>query len=157
MIELYLLLAITALLVSLLPSQWPRVVRFWRDVSGTATVTYGWPVPTGTTGFVTTPPTAANSANTKVVLAQIAWVDADTAATVTHNWGMNVTFTFPFPNTAQNLPEVILNYIAYQTGAPAALSVSAFNSNNIVVSKTNLASTAGTVSVVMRLPMAMAG
>lgn len=152
MIEKYALLAIAGFIASLLPSQWPKLRKFWREVTGTATVTYVWPTPIGSTGPVTSPPTTALAAQVNEVTALIQWIDADVAATVTHNFQLPVTYTFPYPNCAQYKPQVILNYISYVTGAPAALYIGSFNSTNIVVQKTNLASTAGTVLVVMRRP-----
>lgn len=152
MLEIFLLMAIAGFVLSLLPSQWPRVRKFWADVTGTATVTYVWPVAIGSTGPVTSPPTTALAAQVQEVTALIQWIDADVAATVTHNFQQPITFTFPYPNAAMFKPQVILNYISYVTGAPAALFIGSFNSNNIVVQKTNLASTAGTVLVVMRRP-----
>lgn len=153
MLELVVLLAVVgSVILSLIPAHWPRILQFWRDVTGTATVTYVWPVPSGSTGPVTSPPTTALAAFVNEVTALIQWIDADTIATVTHNFQLPVTFTFAYPNCAQYKPQVILNYISYVTGAPAALYIGSFNSTNIVVQKTNLASTAGTVLVVMRRP-----
>jgi len=152
MFEIFVLLAVAGLVLSLLPSQWPRVWKFLRDTAGTATVTYVWPVPSGSTQPVTSPPTTALAAQVNEVTALIQWIDADTIATVTHNFQLPVTFTSPYPNTALYKPQVILNYISYVTGAPAALYIGSFNTNAIVVQKTNLASTAGTVLVVMRRP-----
>lgn len=152
MIDIFVLLAVAAFLLSLLPSLWPRVLGFWRDVTGTATVTYVWPTPIGSTGPVTSPPTTLLAAEVQEVTALIQWIDADTAATVTHNFQEPVTYTFPYPNAAQFKPQVDLNYISFVTGAPAALFIGSFTSNFIVVNKTSLASTAGTVLVVMRRP-----
>ena len=152
MIDLLVILAIAGFLISLLPAKWPWLKKFWADIRGVATVTYVWPVPIGSTGPVTSPPTTLLAAEVQEVTALIQWIDADVAATVTHNFQMPVTFTFPYPNAAQYKPQVILNYISYVTGAPAALFIGSFNSTNIVVQKTNLASTAGTVLVVMRRP-----
>ena len=152
MIDLLVILAIAGFLVSLIPSKWPWIKRFWADLSGVATVTYVWPVPAGSTGPVTSPPTTLLAAEVQEVSALIQWIDADTAATVTHNFQYFSTFTFPFPNAAQLNPQCILNYISFVTGAPAALYVGSFSSNFIVVNKIALASTAGTVSVVMRRP-----
>lgn len=157
---IFIMLAV-AIFLSVLPAHWPRILKFlrhgglwhfWADETGTATVTYVWPVPIGSTGPVTSPPTTALAALVNEVTALIQWIDADTIATVTHNFQLPVTFTFPYPNCAQYKPQVILNYISYVTGAPAALYIGSFNSTNIVVQKTNLASTAGTVLVVMRRP-----
>ena len=104
------------------------------------------------TGAITTPPTTALAAQVNEVTALIQWIDADTIATVTHNFQLPITFTFPYPNCAQFKPQVILNYISYVTGAPAALFVGSYNTNAVVIQKTNLASTAGTVLVVLRRP-----
>ena len=156
MIDLLVIFAVVAFLVSLLPSRWPWLfqgaMKFWRDCTGVATVTYVWPVPIGSTGPVTSPPTTLLAAEVQEVTALIQWVDADLAATVTHNFQEPLTFTFPYPNAALYKPQVILNYISFVTGAPAALYIGSFSSNFIVVNKTNLASTAGTVLVVMRRP-----
>jgi hypothetical protein len=152
MIDLLVILAVAGFLLSLLPAKWPWLKRFWRDVTGVATVTYVWPTPIGSTGAVTSPPTTALAAQVNEVTALIQWIDADTIATVTHNFQLPVTYTFPYPNVGQFKPQVILNYISYVTGAPAALFIGSFNSTNIVVQKTSLASTAGTVLVVMRRP-----
>lgn len=122
------------------------------EIEATATVTYGYPVPAGTTQFITTPPTTALAAQVNRVTALIQWIDADTIATVTHNFQVNTTFTFPFPNAALYQPDVVLNYISFVTGAPAALYIGSFLTNTIVVQKTNVASTAGTVLVVMHRP-----
>lgn len=155
MIELFVLLAVAGFILSLIPSRWSWLVKFWQETTGTATVTYVWPTPIGSTGPVTSPPTTALAAQVQEVTALIQWIDADTIATVTHNFQLPVTYTFPYPNCAQFKPQVILNYISYVTGAPAALFIGSFNSTNIVVQKTSLASTAGTVLVVMRRPWQM--
>jgi hypothetical protein len=159
MIDLLVILAVAGFLISLLPSKWPylgsmgkRLKHFWAEVSGVATVTYVWPTPIGSTGPVTSPPTTALAAQVNEVTALIQWIDADVAATVTHNFQLPITYTFPYPNCAQFKPQVILNYISFVTGAPAALFIGSYNPTNIVVQKTNLASTAGTVLVVMRRP-----
>ena len=152
MIEVFVLLVVLGFLISLAPAHWPQLLRFWRDERGVATVTYVWPVPIGSTGPVSVPPTTALAAQVQEVTANIQWVDADTAATVTHNFQMPVTFTFPYPNAAMFKPQVIMNYISFVTGAPAGLFIGSFGSNFIVVGKQNLASTAGTVNVAMRRP-----
>lgn len=151
-LNLYTALLFIGIVLSLLPMHWPKVVSFWRDSRGTATVSYVWPVPAGSTGPSTTPPTTALAALVNEVTALVQWIDADTIATITHNFQFPVTFTFPYPNAAQFKPQVFHEYISYVTGAPAAIFVGSFTSNTIVFQKTSLASTAGTVLVTMRRP-----
>jgi hypothetical protein len=152
MIDLIVILAVVGFLLSLLPAKWPALKRFWADLTGVATVTYVWPTPIGSTGPVTSPPTTGLAAQVNEVTALIQWVDADTLATVTHNFQLPVTYTFPYPNNAQFKPQVYPIYISFVTGPPVAVACLSFTPTNVVLAKTSLANTAGTVLVWMRRP-----
>jgi hypothetical protein len=157
MIEvLFIMAVLAAFLVSLAPSRWPQVLpmirKLWRETEGVASVSYVWPTPGGSTGPVTSAPSTALAAQVNEVTALIQWVDADTLATVTHNFQLPLTYTFPYPNVAQFKPQVYPIYISFVTGPPVALYLASFGSNFNVIGKTSLANTAGTVLVWMRRP-----
>lgn len=113
-------------------------------IAGTVVQTYAYP------GSGTVPATAAQAAGTNFQSAQVSFADADTVATVTHNWGLGTTGAFP--NTGQFLPQVTLNWGTAGT-AFAALAVAWTNGNSFTISKGNTTTgSGGTVVVSMRRP-----
>ena len=113
-------------------------------IARTVTQTYAYP------GSGTVPATAAQAAGTNFQSAEVNFADADTVATVTHNWGLGTTGAFP--NTGQFLPQVILVWSSAGTAFPA-LAVSWTNGNTLTLSKGNTSTgSGGTVVVSMRRP-----
>jgi len=113
-------------------------------IAGTVTQTYAYP------GSGTVPATAAQAAGTNFQSVQVSFADADTVATVTHNWGLGTAGAFP--NTAQFLPQVALVWSTAGTAFPA-LGVAWTNGNTLTLSKGSTATgSGGTVVVSMRRP-----
>jgi hypothetical protein len=111
---------------------------------GTVTQTYTYP------GSGTVAATAAQAAGVYMQSCYVNFADADTTATVTHNWGIGTTGAFP--NTAQLMPEVFITPGAVGTAFPA-IGVSAFGANTITLGKANTTTgSGGTVVVYMRKP-----
>lgn len=149
-----------ALLATLLPAavhkeHWRVFRRDWKrprfmlwnfvfSELGTVTQTYIYP------GSGTVPATGAQASAVYVQVAQVNFVDADTTATVTHNWGIGTTGAFP--NTGIFMPEVILTWSSAGTAFPA-LAVAWTNGNTITLAKGNTSTgSGGTVVVTMRKP-----
>lgn len=103
-------------------------------------VTYQWPV------SGTTPPVASNTYSE--VNALLTWGDADTTATVTHNFGFSAT------ETAASFPYVAINSDSTSTTGTifGLYLVSKAASNAIVVSKASAAGSAAALQVQILRP-----
>ena len=108
------------------------------------TINYLYPV------VGTIPPTAAQAALVNTIVASIVFdTDAETLATITHNWAFATNGAAP--NTGQNFPEVILVPSALNTGLPF-LAVSGWSTNTVAVTKTSLAGGSCTVTAYLHRP-----
>lgn len=116
-------------------------------VMGT-TVTYLYPV-----ANTTTAPTAIQSSQAPTVVAQVVFVDADTTAAITHNFGIATAAGFAGiqPNIGQGFPEVIPSWIATST-VVATIGYTNTSGNVVTLTKASLLGTAGTLFVTIRKP-----
>lgn len=113
-------------------------------IAGTVVNTYKYP------GSGTTPATAAQATGVHVQVAQVSFADADTTATVTHNYNLGTTGATP--NTGQLFPEVTLVWTTAGTAA-AQVDVTWTDGNSITLTKRATSTgTGGTVAVYMRRP-----
>lgn len=102
-------------------------------------VTYAYPV------SGTTPPTVAQTSNE--VNAIVSWADADTLATVTHNFGLAST------DPAALFPVVNINIDSTSTGtASATVTVTKTNTNAVTLTKSTAAGTGATLQVIILRP-----
>jgi hypothetical protein len=105
---------------------------------GVVTVTYAFPV----SGI--TAPTAIVMSKHAMLTATVAMADADTTATITHNWGLSTA------QLADRFPVIIWNYVTAGT-VPALLTFSRA-ANAVTVTKPNLANTGGTYEFTLLRP-----
>jgi len=111
-----------------------------------ATVTYGYP----TAGGTTVAPTTAVMATQTVLAATVQFGDADTTATITHNWGLSTTEnTSLFP-----LVSMVLSSTP-TTAIPITLGV--LGTNTVTVLKSSATGSAGTVTVNLMKPHSILG
>lgn len=103
------------------------------------TVTYNWPGTAGTT----VPQTAPNPAS--IVKAQVVFADADTIATILHNWNLSTA------ELAAQFPLCIVNASTSGT-APLTFAVSWASSVALVLTKANVAGSGGTFDVAVLRP-----
>lgn len=158
---IYLGVALVALLVVLLPAlahkehrnlireEWRSPLRLLFGVLteelGVVVVTYCHPVLGAPT---TTAPTGAQAAQIQELTAQVFFADADTAAVITHNWGLPNSFpTWLWPQC----------FIAKVLGASGdvfqAFTFGLTNTNSVTVTKGNTtAGGGGTYNVYIRRP-----
>lgn len=111
------------------------------------TTTYSFRVPGGTdVAGATTAPTIAQAGVVTRIAAQVIFgADADTTATITHN------FQTSTGDIAQLMPQVILNQSGAGTG-PIAILVTRTNSVSITLTKGTTAGSACTCEVVISKP-----
>jgi hypothetical protein len=103
------------------------------------TVTYAYPVAGATA------PTAAQALLVNSVTAQVNMADADTTATVTHNFGLAAA------DPANLFPLVDINVSSPGTVVPI-LSVVLTNTNAVVINKVSAAGSGGTYNVLIQKP-----
>lgn len=103
-----------------------------------ATITYAYPV------SGTTPPTLAQTSN--LVNAQVVWADADTTATITHNFNLSAT------SVAQLRPTVIFNLDPSSTGTASATITVTKGQTVVTLTKSTAAGSGGTLNVAILRP-----
>lgn len=110
-------------------------------LAGTATVTYLDPL----TAATTTPPTTTAASHTPAVTAQVVMADADTTATITHNFQISATQLTALRPWLRIVP------LSIGTAYPA-LSW-ALNTNTVVITKGNTSTgSGGTYEAVVERP-----
>lgn len=126
------------------------VLLLWVSALGIlgTTITYLFPV-----ASTTTAPTAIESSRVPTVVAQVVFVDADTTAALTHNFGIATAAGFAGlqPNIAQGFPQVILDWIATST-VVATIGYTNTSGNVVTLTKASLLGTAGTMFVTISKP-----
>lgn len=107
------------------------------------TVTYAYPV------AGTVPPTATQAFNSNMLTCQVNALDADTAITITHNWGLSAA-------QIANLWPTIKTYLNTSGGTAAPLlTYSIASSVAVVITKVSASGTGGTYTVVLERPHSM--
>lgn len=127
------LVALVALAASLHYGMSPQMAVLFTMLAGTAVVTYTYPV-TGTT-----PPTAAQMQNADTVRATVLMGDADTTATLTHNFAESTTAL------AQLFPDVIfypVTLTSVSETSPPIVTV-ALLTNSITITKISAVGSGG--------------
>lgn len=125
----------------LVPELAGNALRLVASVSllvGVVTVTYAYPV----AGL--TAPTEAQNFHHAMMTCTVAMGDADTAATITHNWKLTTA------QLANRFPIIIWNYVTAGT-VPALLTFTRAT-NAVTVTKPNLANTGGTYEFTLMRP-----
>ena len=128
-------------------------------VAGAVTVTYPYPL-AGTTAA----PTATQAASTNMIVAQVAWADADTLALVTHNFGLGTTDwlspnlggTVLPPTTGQLFPKVTVTPLA--TAAAISFFIPptvTLGQNTIALGKGSVTGSQSTLAVYIERPFSM--
>lgn len=119
-------------------------------LAGAVTVTYKWPVQS------TVAPTTSQVKNISQVTGKIEWADADTIATITHNFQMT---TVQLPNSGTLVQESscgfpLLVFYASAVGAAAALISASATPNSITsqILKTSLVGSGGTIEFSVQKP-----
>jgi hypothetical protein len=112
---------------------------------GTVTATYNFFNPGGTLTSGTTPPTTAQALNENMCNVNLNWADADTTATLTHNWNLSTA------EQSALLPIVSIFPTASNTGT-TVVAVTAQGTNAITVGKLGNAGSGGTYVVQMLRP-----
>lgn len=147
--------ALAILALAILPAaaffhHWTALFALAGAAAGTATITYqsfqdGSGPHGGYTGG-TTAPTSAQSATVNAVVAQIAFGDTDTIATLTHSMGFSAA-------ALAALQPYISWYLQTPGGATNTLAVLSFaltNSNTVTVNKVSNTGTGGTYVVIIQ-------
>lgn len=128
-------------------------------LAGAVAVTYPYPL-AGTT----TPPTAVQAAAGNMIVAQVAWADADTLAVVTHNFGLgtidylspNLGGTVNPPTTGQLFPKVsvvpLANATAISFYIPPTVTL---GQNTITLGKGSVTGSGSTLAVYIERPFSM--
>jgi hypothetical protein len=113
---------------------------------GAVTITYNFQ-PSGTHVPVssTTAPTAAQARHFNSIAALVTYAEADTTATVTHNWGMTAA------EAQQYQPWVSIYTVTSGTAVPL-FSINVANTNAVVVDKTAANGTSGSFCVILQRP-----
>lgn len=102
-------------------------------------VTYAYPV-AGTTA-----PTVAQALSANAVTATVAMLDADTTATITHNWQLSVA-------QLANLFPLVSYYVSSKGTAMPILQVALTNSVSVTLTKTTDAGGGGTYTFALLRP-----
>ena len=95
-----------------------------------ATITYAYPV------VGTVPPTAAQAFNANMLTANVTFLDADTAALITHNWNLSLA-------QGSNLWPVANVYASSLGTATVSLGLSLALTNSVAVTLSKAATSAG--------------
>jgi hypothetical protein len=129
---------------------WVYILITLAPLAGAVTVTYKWPVQS------TVAPTAAQMKPLSMVNGNIQWADADTVATITHNFQMA---TVNLPGTSSLVSEAscgfpVMVFYASASGAAAAILTASATINSITaqVSKTSLVGSGGTIEFSIQRP-----
>lgn len=131
------------------PDPWVDGVRLLNLIAllglgAAVVVTYKYPV------AGTVPPTAQQSSGANVIIAEVAWLDADLTALVTHNFGLATAAGFAGgrPGSDQFFPIVTMYNSGVSTIA-APVSVALTSGSVITLTKTSILGTNGTIIVMV--------
>lgn len=113
----------------------------FRSELGAVVVTYTYPV------AGTVPPTAVQG-QVNACNATVAWLDADTVALITHNFGLAAT------DPAALFPFISISVNTAGTALPIA-AVTFTNTNSITLTKSTAAGSGGTINVQLLRPQSM--
>jgi ribulose 1,5-bisphosphate synthetase/thiazole synthase len=115
------------------------------------TVTYIFNDPAQGTSVLgsTTPPTANQAAMIQKIVAQVVWIDSDTVASVTHNWGLGASApTFLDPMI---ISELLAANVVGGTNYPVFI-YGRTNTNVTTITKLAAAGSGGTYAFTFRRP-----